>query len=397
MIKIAVFSERLWPEGSGAQLATNLILKLLASHREFKVKIFTGSKNPSYIPGAEVLYVDFLRAYNKLELFLKMYKNRSFIEKLIKKSDVIYVPRFSYPTIPIADKLGKKILVHLHDYQPISYTAVILYKEDSFDDLKRTFILEYKDNNLAKAFASTIASLTTKIIRKWVGLANKIICVSKRQEDIILKFAPEYKGKTAVIHNLPPNVSFVDKNLNMLPTFLYSGGSSYAKGFYSFLSASQEVLKKNHNIRFYLTNKYGKKQVKMLENIKKLYSNAYTFYGRLSYTELLKLHERVWGLVFPSVYEEPLPYAVLESMLLGTIPVASRVGGVPQIIEGSGAERFLFSPLDVNEFVEKMEILALMDSNELKELGFKISTQVRHKFDVEKIANQVIESFVSVI
>jgi glycosyltransferase involved in cell wall biosynthesis len=79
--------------------------------------------------------------------------------------------------------------------------------------------------------------------------------------------------------------------------------------------------------------------------------------GRLPYSEYLKLHERAWGLLFPSTWEEPLPYAVVESALLGTVPVASRVGGVPEIVEGTPAEEYLFAPGSAEEFAERMEAL----------------------------------------
>jgi glycosyltransferase involved in cell wall biosynthesis len=74
----------------------------------------------------------------------------------------------------------------------------------------------------------------------------------------------------------------------------------------------------------------------------------------MPHEEYLKLHESAWGLLFPSLCEEPLPYAVVESMLMDTMPVAARVGGVPEIVEGSPAEEYLFTPENISEFVNKV-------------------------------------------
>jgi glycosyltransferase involved in cell wall biosynthesis len=76
-----------------------------------------------------------------------------------------------------------------------------------------------------------------------------------------------------------------------------------------------------------------------------------------AYLVYLKLHGNAWGLLLPSMGEEPFPYALVESMLIGTIPIDARVGGVPEIVRGSPAEGYLFMSGNVNELVDKVESL----------------------------------------
>ncbi|MEM1510718.1 MAG: glycosyltransferase [Thermofilaceae archaeon] len=40
-------------------------------------------------------------------------------------SDVVYIPRCCYPLIPVAKRLGRRVVVHLHDYQPVSYSFIV--------------------------------------------------------------------------------------------------------------------------------------------------------------------------------------------------------------------------------------------------------------------------------
>ena len=82
--------------------------------------------------------------------------------------------------------------------------------------------------------------------------------------------------------------------------------------------------------------------------------------------ELMRLLGGAWALVFPSLWEEPLPYVVVEAALAGVLPVASAVGGVPELLAGSPAEGFMGGPGDLAGRVEE---LAGMGPREVEELG----------------------------
>ncbi|MEM2741312.1 MAG: glycosyltransferase family 4 protein [Nitrososphaeria archaeon] len=393
-MKLAVFSERFWPERGGGELATYLILKLLASTGDFEIDVYTGTQRPVQVPGASIKTIEFLRVSNKIHLYLNMLGNKRCIEKAIKKADIVYIPRFSYPAISIAKKLGKRVIIHLHDYQPISYTAVILSTEvhKPMSDFKRTLILESRSDNMPRALASTLATPLTKLIRRWVGMADKIICVSKHHEEVVLKFALEYRGKTTVIYNPAPPIPKIIKNLDNTPTFLYLGGSSHIKGFHIFLRASMELLKRGVKAKFILTNNYTPRHQASIKRLNNIYGNVYILLGRISHANLLKLHKKAWGLIFPSIWEEPLPYAVLEATLLETVPVVSKVGGVPEIVSQK-AQQFLVTPGDASELADKIENLATMDMKDVCEIGSVVKDYGREMFDAERIARQLAHIF----
>ena len=60
--------------------------------------------------------------------------------------------------------------------------------------------------------------------------------------------------------------------------------------------------------------------------------------------------------VFPSEWYENCPYSVMESQLYGTPVVASRIGGVPELVE-DGITGELFTPGDVDDLKSKIENL----------------------------------------
>jgi glycosyltransferase involved in cell wall biosynthesis len=115
--------------------------------------------------------------------------------------------------------------------------------------------------------------------------------------------------------------------------------------------------------------------------------------GKVSHKDVIKLHEKSWALIFPSITEEPLPYAVVEAMTLGTILVASSVGGVPEIIGDCPAKKFLFKPGDVNDLIEKLKILALQSKENI--LGFAMGCRncIIEIFNKDNIERKIVGVF----
>jgi glycosyltransferase involved in cell wall biosynthesis len=109
----------------------------------------------------------------------------------------------------------------------------------------------------------------------------------------------------------------------------------------------------------------------------------------------LKLHEHAWALLFPSILEEPLPYAIVESMLIGTILIASRVGGIPEIIKGSPAEEYLFTSGDINEFIDRIEMLLSQPRNHIVDIGMKLKEHAIKLVNKEKIRSKLVDLFES--
>jgi len=124
--RLLVVSERYWPDGDGGELATHLIVNVLS--REFEVAVVTDTKNPSKVPHVQYIYESLLSRWEKPILWLNVLKliRMKRFKKLLREADVVYVPRFAFPLIPYAKKMGKKVVAHLHNYISISYTAVIL-------------------------------------------------------------------------------------------------------------------------------------------------------------------------------------------------------------------------------------------------------------------------------
>jgi len=141
MLNILILSELFYPHGGGAELATYLYAKLLSEAKTNVVVVtnrFEGESEFSDKNGFKVYrFPLFVKAENVKYSILKLVNVlfSSFMRKLIKWADVVYVPRFWFSAIPLAKAYKKPVIVHLHDYIPIYPLATFYnFKEDRVCD-----------------------------------------------------------------------------------------------------------------------------------------------------------------------------------------------------------------------------------------------------------------------
>jgi glycosyltransferase involved in cell wall biosynthesis len=400
--RILAFVKLFWPEGGGAELATYLIFKDILS-KYFDVTIVSGTRNPEpdILKHARYIHWNVLEARYKPIEWIKTFTCVGWIKNLVEKADIVYIPSHTLIPLTIAVKTinpKAKVVLHLHNYQLLTYTSIILAGKEP--DAATDIIVELGEHkSLLRAMLAGFGHYINYINRLAAALADKIICVSYRQRKIILRYIPEVNDRSEVVYNPPPSLPSLNKRIGDKPIVIYAGGGSYVKGFEIFLKAILKALIRDLDIKVYIT--YGRdvppKEKILLKRIAQNLGNKLILLGRLSYDGYLKLHEVAWTLLFPSIYEEPLPYAVVESLLIGTIPIAARVGGIPEIIEGTVAERFLFEAGNVDSFIDKISELISCSKDEIVNLGIKLRRHAFELFDVKAIENKLISLFESLL
>ena len=183
-------------------------------------------------------------------------------------------------------------------------------------------------------------------------------------------------------------ISWPHTRLKWITLLWQAGGDSYVKGFYVFLEASQKILKKRSGVKFLLAGKFDDANKLLVKKLNERFGKAFKIFGWLGDQKLLDFYSKGRALIVPSICEEPSPYVVLEAMLTGTIPIASKTGGIPEIVEETYAEKMLFQPGNVDEMVCKIEETLQLPKTELGVIGFKLREAVLKKFDNEKIKRE---------
>jgi len=389
---ILTVSELFWPEGGGAELATYLTLQILAKHG-FSVTVVTGTKNPVKIPNVKYYTTPMLRSANRLTRWtlMKALSTTTFFKQLLKNHDVLYIPQAAYPLIPVAKRMDRRVIVHLHNYMPIRYTGVkYFFEPDVVDHAYEIKLALFHERHVQKSLLRTLLMPLSYLAyiksKSWIAQADKIICVSHRQAELIAKNMPQLRNKVDVIYN-PPPPEFVNTDLQLKKrlgdekVLLYLGGSSYIKGFHLIHKAINKISKK-----------YKVKRVMTKVHDRKL-PYSYVVYSDLPYKEVINLYSEAYALLFPSIWEEPLPYVIVESMLTGTIPIAARVGGVPEITKGTPAEHYTFTLGNIDDVVDKIDTLLAQPKEHIINIGLKLKEHASKLFNIDQIRDKLLSVF----
>jgi glycosyltransferase involved in cell wall biosynthesis len=84
-------------------------------------------------------------------------------------------------------------------------------------------------------------------------------------------------------------------------------------------------------------------------------------------------------------------------MLMGTIPIAARVGGMPKMIKGTPVEDYLFAPGNVDESVDKVEMFLSQSRGNIMDVGMKLREHAFELFNKEEIENKIVNLFKSIL
>lgn len=399
-MNVLFLSELYYPHGSGAELATSLYAESLAE-LGFKVIVvtnrFEGEPQVSEESGVTVYRVNLLK--NRGSIKYSIISKSDFLfsalfRKLLKWSNVVYVPRLWFSAIPFAKFYKKPVVVHLHDYIPscplsniYDFSEMKLCEKSLFScSSKCVYTLErISGRNFLDSVVSTTLNLPFRFYGALVNLCDAVICVSKAHRDIVIQRSPTLKNKTCFIYNPMPKIDLVD---SMGDDYGYFGGLNYLKGFHILRRAISSINQSSNEITVHAT-----KFSSLSESYQKLMrSEGFFIHGRLDPNDFNNLYEKIRAVIIPSVWPEPLPYQVGEAILKGRLVIASKIGGIPELVEGCKGV-YLSEPEDVESLSNNILSSKSLEKNEIIELGQKNRETFFKKFDNE-IA---IKNFVNVI
>lgn len=134
----------------------------------------------------------------------------------------------------------------------------------------------------------------------------------------------------------------------------------------------------------------GPREREVLDNMKRIIKeremqDSVEIMGYISDDMLVSLYGRAELFVLPSIFE-PFGMTALEAMACGTPVVASKFGGIKNVIE-SGVNGLLVDPADADEFARA--IIGLLDNSELARLyGRRGRETILEHFSWESIAER---------
>jgi spore coat protein SA len=200
--------------------------------------------------------------------------------------------------------------------------------------------------------------------RRALAKADQVICVSDYIRRCAVSCFPEHSAKFSVVINAtdpqvfrPYGAEAVDALAGLVALdpvcryLLFVGRLTEIKGVHVLIEAFQKIHEMFPETRLIITGSsfFGGAATTVYEqSLRELaapVADAIVFTGFLPHDKLRYLYSAVDIVCLPSVWQDPCPLVVFEAMSAGSCLVASRVGGIPEIVE-HGVDAVLVEPDD---------------------------------------------------
>jgi glycosyltransferase involved in cell wall biosynthesis len=221
--------------------------------------------------------------------------------------------------------------------------------------------------------------------------ANKILAVSKAVAEEAIGYYRLPKEKVVVIHN---GVQLIhareeEREENLI---LSAGRMTWRKGFTYLIEAMPHILKEYPKAKLLLVGDGAYKRF-LEEHTKRLQlEKSVSFCGNLPREKLLHLYAKAHAYVQPSLYE-PLGNTVLEAMAAERPVIATRVGGIPEIITNE-KDGLLIAPQSGLQIAEAVKTI-FSDVSWSKKLGENAKARVEKSFSWELAAKKTLQLYES--
>ncbi len=242
----------------------------------------------------------------------------------------------------------------LHEYRYICPVSVPFVNGSTCTKCSAGHYLSVLSNRCNRgSLARSGLSMLEMYLSDFLG-AKKLahyLCVSERQRRFLLD-----KGLSAersgTLYNCI-NEDFYDDDSVRDIDVLYVGRLEKYKGIGSLISMARAL----PNRSFAVVGEGGfmvdaKAQSNDLPNIR--------FYGQMPQARVAAMMRRSRSLVVPSQWEETFGLISAEAMACGTPVIASRIGGIPEVV-ADGVAGFVVDPADIAGFCQR--IATLLDSD----------------------------------
>ena len=144
--------------------------------------------------------------------------------------------------------------------------------------------------------------------------------------------------------------------------YMFYGALSKNKGVIQFLEAFDKFSEKHKDVCLLIAGKVMDKDVQnSLEQIC-MRNKKVEYKGRLEYYDIIKILQRVYAVVVPSLWMENYPNTVLEGLATECLVLGSNRGGMQEMIAD---DRFIFDVLNEEDIIDKLETSYSLSNDEM--------------------------------
>ena len=309
------------------------------------------------------------------------------------KPDVVHLHNIYHHLSPSivqeAKRAGIPVVQTLHDFKLICPNYRLFTKGSACE---RCQVMKYwnavryqclNDSTPASA-AVALEMWVHRLLRIYENGVDQFIAPSVFLRDLLLRWGKSLT-KTIVINN-PIDLAAYAGTSTLGEEVVFAGRLAEEKGVWPLLLAAEKL----PDIPFLLIGD-GPELANIEARIRERKLGNVKLTGFLRGTELTDRLRKARLIVIPSVWYENYPYAALEAAALGKAVVASRIGGIPEIVEDGTTGR-LFPPGDVPAMVDAVKNL-YQNVGLLEQMGEAAREKVRRENDPQDHLTAVLDIY----
>lgn len=259
----------------------------------------------------------------------------------------------------------------------------------SFGEIASIYSTPVHSSNRAMLFEAGITQPTwTCLTLLEYQCASRVVAVSKSVAEELNSYYHVDKEKIVVIPNGVRAVQVKETEQGQL--ILSVGRTIWRKGFRYLLQAMPSVLQTYPKAKLVIVGE-GPYKPCLIDYTRELHiEQSVEFLNNLPREKLFQLYAKAQVYIQPSLYE-PLGNTVLEAMVSEKPVIASRVGGITEIISDQ-TNGVLVDPRSSSQLAEAIKTL-LSDSSYRKKLGRNAKVSVERDFSWESVANKTLKLY----
>ncbi|MBR0953608.1 glycosyltransferase family 4 protein [Bradyrhizobium canariense] len=290
--------------------------------------------------------------------------------------------------VGVAKSRGIPVVLTLHDTKPVCpvHTRALGNNLCSLcigGDFHHVLKHRCSDGSIAQSAALYLEAVT----QRWLGSYEKVdrfIAPSQFMRDSVLRrFSAD---RVALLHNGVDVATISPSGLDK-GYLLYCGRLAPGKGAETLLRAHQAA-----GSRWPLVIAGTGP---LTDELKSQFTENVQFAGHLSGPELSTMLAESSVVVVPSEWCENCPMSVLEAMAHGKPVIASRIGGIPELVNDL-ATGFLFEPNNTDELRDRLERL-MSDPGLRARMGAAGRLRVEREFSLEKHNAELMAVYQSLV
>jgi glycosyltransferase involved in cell wall biosynthesis len=294
--------------------------------------------------------------------------------------------------IPVIKEKGIPIVWRVLDYRLICPNAYLFTQGEVCEACINHKYYNCIKNKCKKKsiLASSVAALCSYFysIVPYYKFIDVFSFQSEFTRDMFIKFGFD-KSRTSIIEN-PYDCTLIAPEYHNQGYFLYFGRIERVKGIYTILDA----MKKIPEIKIKIVGD-GSEKAQAEEYAQKLNLKNVEFLGSKWGHELIPILQNSKAVLVPSEWHEPSPYVVLQAFSYGKPVIASRMGGLNDLMVDN-KNGLVFESTNVQQLCEKIETLENNDGL-VKSLGMAARKHLENVHNPSRYYDFTIDLFTDLI